>query len=312
MTEEINRERYYNWIFSVLQMHLLKLSERKNMKEFKCRIIVIYIGIFLFFGSTAFAQYESNYQSGEFGIQVGAAHYFGDLNTTSKLKSPHPALGIFFRKQLNNYAALRLAINFTNLSYSDKLQTQNEFQRRRNLDFKTTLWEFLLQGDFNFFRFNPNDPYERFTPYLTFGVGAFYYNPYTFLDGTKYYLRPLGTEGQNSPNTSSKEYNSIAVCIPVGFGFKWNVSRKMNMHIELTHRFTTTDYLDDVSGNYAGADAFFSDTPASYLQDRSYETGTPIGIEGSQRGFKANKDQYIMATFGITYNFSSYRCPTSN
>ena len=282
------------------------------MIAFKSGIRTILLVTLLTFARGVIAQYQGNYQSAEFGFQAGAAHYFGDLNTTSRLNSPHIALGVFFRKQINNYAALRLAVNYSTLSYSDKLQSQNEFQRRRNLDFKTTLWELILQGDFNFFRFDPANPYERFTPYLTFGVGAFYYNPYTFFQGTKYFLRPLGTEGQNSPNTSSKEYSTVAICLPVGFGIKWNVSKKMNMHFEITHRFTTTDFIDDVSGNYAGSNAFFSDSPAFFLQDRSYETGTPIGIEGSQRGFKANKDQYMIATFGVTFNFSSYRCPSSN
>jgi hypothetical protein len=258
------------------------------------------------------AQYDGVAQSGEFGIQIGAAHYFGDLNTSSKINAPHPAVGVFFRKQLNNYAAIRIAINHTKLSYSDKLERKNEFQRRRNLDFNSSIWELMLQGDFNFFRFNPFNPDERFTPYLTFGAGVFYYDPYTYYQNEKYYLRSLGTEGQNSPQTNLKEYAPIAVCIPVGFGVKWSLGRKVNMHFEVTHRFTTTDYLDDVSGTYAGAAAFLPDTPSFYLQDRSYETGAPIGIEGSQRGFSANKDQYIIANFGITINFNSYSCPSSN
>jgi hypothetical protein len=268
--------------------------------------------ILLLHFNKAFAQYEGIAQTGEFGVQIGAAHYFGDLNTSSKLIAPRPAFGVFFRRQLNNYAALRVAINYTKLSFSDKFERKNEFQRRRNLDFNTSVWELMLQGDFNFFRFNPVDPAERFTPYLTFGAGVFYYDPYTYFQNEKYYLRSLGTEGQNSPNSSVKEYGTLAVCIPVGFGVKWSLNKKVNMHFEVTHRFTTTDYLDDVSGNYAGSAAFLPDTPSFYLQDRSYETGTPIGVEGSQRGFKGNKDQYIIANFGITINFNSYSCPGAN
>jgi hypothetical protein len=258
------------------------------------------------------AQYENSYHTGEFGIQTGAAHYFGDLNTATGLKSPHPAIGIFYRKQINNYTALRTTLYYTQLSYSDKLQSNNEFQRRRNLDFKTSVWEFCLMGDFNFFRFNPVNPYERFTPFLTFGVGVFHYDPYTYYQGEKYYLRELGTEGQNSAKfPDRKEYGTVAMCIPIGFGFKWAFNNKVNLHIELTHRFTTTDYLDDVSDKYAGSDAFQPGTIAVLLQDRSYETGSVIGNEGAQRGFNANYDQYILANIGITINFSSYRCPGS-
>lgn len=277
-----------------------------------CNIRVL-LPIMILLYSNAHAQYEGVYHTGEFGIQAGASHYFGDLNTATGLTKPNIAVGVFFRRQINNYAALRLAVNYTKLHYSDKYQADNEFQRRRNLDFYTSILEVLMLGDFNFFRFNPENPAERFTPFLTFGFGLFTYNPYTFLEGEKQFLRPLGTEGQSSSKYPDKTaYGTSAICLPIGVGFKWNVSRKINMHFEITHRFTTTDYLDDVSGNYAGKDAFLRGTPAALLQDRSYETGTPIGKEGSQRGFSGNRDQYIIANLGITLNFSSYRCPGSN
>lgn len=283
------------------------------MDKLHFRAGILFIYILLSHAKTTVAQYESILQSGEFGVQLGAAHYFGDLNMTTQLNRPHPAFGVFFRKQLNNYAALRVALNYFNLSYSDKLQAKNEFQRRRNLDFQTSILEFLLQGDFNFFRFNPINPSERFTPYLTFGAGFFYYNPYTYLGGIRYDLRGLGTEGQNSSTNPGKEYSTMAICLPAGFGIKWSLNNKINMHVELTHRFTTTDYIDDVSGNYAGTGAFIPETVAYLLQDRSYETGaTPIGIEGNQRGFKGNKDQFTTISFGMTINFSTYRCPGTN
>lgn len=267
----------------------------------------------LFFTEPVIAQEESVAHTGEFGFQTGAAHYFGDLNTATRLQRPHPAVGLFYRKQVNNYAAFRFAINYTQLSYADRLQANNEFQRRRNLDFKTSLWEFILQGDFNFFRFNPDVPGQRFTPYLTFGLGLFQFDPYTYYEGQKYFLRSLGTEGQNSAKyPGSKEYSNIGLCIPVGFGLKAALSRKINIHFEITHRLTNTDYIDDVSGNYAGSDAFLPGSVAFFLQDRSADLGPAIGKEGSQRGFNGNKDQYVMATLGITFSFSSYRCPGTN
>jgi hypothetical protein len=269
--------------------------------------------LLLFLSKMAFAQMESVTHTGELGIQTGAAHYFGDLNTATGLKRPHPSFGLFYRKQVNNYAAFRVALNYAQLSYADRLQATNEFQRRRNLDFKTAIWEFVLQGDFNFFRFDPEVPGQRFTPYLTFGLGLFQFDPYTYYEGQKYFLRPLGTEGQNSVKfPGSKEYSNTGICTPVGFGIKAALNRKINIHFELTHRFTNTDYMDDVSGNYAGADAFLPGSAAFFLQDRSAESGAIIGKEGNQRGFKGNKDQYIIANLGITFSFSSYRCPGAN
>ena len=36
-------------------------------------------------------------QKGEFGVTLGAGHYFGDLNTKAGLNRPKPSFGIFYR-----------------------------------------------------------------------------------------------------------------------------------------------------------------------------------------------------------------------
>lgn len=259
------------------------------------------------------AQYESYKQEGEFGFQIGTAHYFGDLNPNSRLNRPKIAGGIFFRRQVNDYVALRISGNFAQLGYSDVYEKENEFRRRRNLSFNTNVWELLLQGDFNFFRFNPTNPDERFTPYLTFGMGVIGFNPYAYLGNKKYYLQPLGTEGQGSAlYPDRKPYSTTTVAFPIGFGIKYAINNQLNINFEIAQRLTMTDYLDDVSGTYAGVAAFKPGSAAAILQDRSFETGTNIGAAGNQRGFKKQKDQYVMAMVGITFNFSSYKCPTGN
>ena len=90
------------------------------------------------------------------------------------------------------------AAMFTQLGYSDVYNTQNEYDHRRNLSFNTNIWELTLQGDFNFFKFIPGEARYRYTPYVTFGIGIFSYDPYAYYQGQKVYLRPLGTEGQGT------------------------------------------------------------------------------------------------------------------
>lgn len=264
------------------------------------------------------AQWESVRQEGELGISLGAAHYFGDLNTRAKINRPKPVVGVFFRKQFGNYIGLRVAAHFAQVGYSDIYNTHNEYQRRRNLSFNSRIFELALQGDFNFFKFVPGDPYHSFTPYVTFGVGAFSYDPYAFLGGQKYFLRTLATEGQGTAAyPDRKPYNTMAFSIPLGVGVKYALNDRINVGFEVAHRFTTTDYLDDVSKTYVGNDKFpllpnGGASPAQLLQDRSYETGTPIGLEGRQRGYPKQKDQFIFAEFTLSFNLTSYRCPTAN
>lgn len=255
------------------------------------------------------AQYTDSYvQEGEVGGAIGLAHYFGDLNTNAALNRPKFSGGVFFRKQLNNYIALKLAGNYALVGYSD-IYSKNAVQKRRNLSFNSNIWEIALSGEFNFFRFMPGVEGYNYTPYVSLGLGMFSYDPYTYLNGTKYYLRAIGTEGQGSsayPNR--KPYGSTALCIPLAVGFKYAVTPAVNLFAELGYRFTTTDYLDDVSTTYA-PDAFVTGSVPYLLQDRSYETGTPIGIKGRQRGNSSQKDAYVIFQVGFSFNLSSYRCP---
>ncbi len=253
-------------------------------------------------------------QQGEFGFTLGAAHYFGDLNTRASVNRPKPPAGLFFRKQFGNYTGLRIGAHYAQLGYSD-VYSKNEYQQRRNLSFNTNIWELAVQGDFNFFKFMPTDPNYNFTPYVTLGVGIFSYDPYAYYQGEKVFLRQLNTEGQTFYK-DRKAYSTMAICFPIGAGIKYNINQNFNISFEISHRFTRTDYLDDVSTTFIGLDKFPPlpnglPSLAGILQDRSFEVGEPIGVEGRQRGFSKQKDQYVFAEIGISFNLSSYRCPTA-
>src|SRR5690606_33579635 len=79
------------------------------------------------------SQYESFVMEGEIGFSLGAAHYFGDLNTRARINRAKPAFGLFFRKQLNNYVGLRVSGHYAALGYSDVYNTHNSYMQRRNL-----------------------------------------------------------------------------------------------------------------------------------------------------------------------------------
>jgi hypothetical protein len=264
---------------------------------------------------------SGEFVQGEYGFTIGAAHYFGDLNPTAKINRPKIALGVFYLKQFNNYLGMRLSAHYAQLGYSD-IYSDNEFQKRRNLSFNTNIFEVAIHGDFNFFKFIPGDPAHGFTPFITFGIGVFTYNPYAYLNGNKVYLRPLGTEGQNigykdAEGNVRQPYGSMAFCFPIGGGIKYNINNRLNFSVQVIQRLTTTDYIDDVSTTYVGADKFPTlpnghPSVAGMMQDRSDKTGAPIGIEGHQRGWSKQKDQYIIAEVGLSFTINNYICPTAS
>ena len=276
------------------------------------KIVFPFIFFFLL-SAVSFGQSDNGtVQDGEFGVTLGLAHYFGDINNRGAIDRPKLAVGAFYRKQFGNYVSMRIMGHYAALGYSDT-HSPNEFQQKRNLSFNTNIYEIALTGDFNFFKFIPSDRYHSFTPYATLGIGAFSYDPYAYYQNEKVYLRPLNTEGQTFFE-DRKAYSTMAICFPIGFGFKFALSEKLNLSFEVTHRFTNTDYIDDVSTTYIGIDKFPDPSSgkslAGIMQDRSYVSGEPIGVEGRQRGFSKQKDQYIIAEIGVSFNITSYRCPT--
>jgi Domain of unknown function (DUF6089) len=274
----------------------------------------------LWLSSSAYAQ-QGDYLSAEVGVGIGSAHYFGDLNTVARLNRPKPAATLFFRKYLGQYIAARVGFSFAQLGYSDVYNTHNEVQLRRNLSFNTNVWEVSAQGDFHFFKFLPQERGFNFTPYITLGAGIFGYDPYAYLNNERYYFRELsvGTEGQNSPlYPDRKMYGTTALSIPFGGGFKYSIGGgRLNLSFEVLHRFTNTDYLDDVSTTYVDPNAFPKPpggiSVAQLLSDRSGEIGAPIGIPGRQRGNGSKqKDQFVTAMVMISFNLMSYKCPSAD
>ncbi len=290
------------------------------MKRFSARLLLS-----VFFNGVVMVSWSQNYysqsavsQEGEIGIGLGGAHYFGDLNTRGRLNRIKPAASLFYRKNFGNYVAGRIGLSFAQVGYSDRYNTHNEYMYRRNLSFNSNIWELAIQGDFNFFRFMPGEPGFSFTPYITLGAGIFSYDPYAYLNNEKIYLRPLGTEGQgNSLYPDRKPYSSMAISIPFGVGIKYAINSRFNVGVEVLHRFTTTDYLDDVSKTYVDPSIFppnpdNSPSIAALMSDRSYELGPAIGIKDRQRGNSKQKDQFITGVIFLTFNLQSYKCPTAN
>lgn len=245
------------------------------------------------------------YTDDELGVSIGVSSYFGDLNPDYNLLHARPALGIFYKNHLHPYISVRAALNYTQLGFDDQW-SKNEFQQIRNLSFETPLIEFSALAEFNFFYFSTGQQGKRFTPYLLLGVAGFYYNPYTYLDGKKYYLQPIGTEGQKKNEYKDRAYSKFSLAIPAGVGIKYWIRPGLNLSVDLLHRFTFTDYLDDVSQTYV--DFSNGNSRDRRLADPSENK---IGYAGKKRGDSASFDEYLMFQVSISLQFKTYKCPKS-
>ncbi|MDB5155267.1 MAG: outer rane beta-barrel protein [Mucilaginibacter sp.] len=240
-------------------------------------------------------------QTWEVGAFAGGSAYMGDLNQNNPVKVSGIALGVFVKRNFNGYLSAKLNYTFGQISGADSTSSNPQL-RQRNLSFKTQLNELSLIGEFNFMKYIPEAGANRYTPFIYLGLGVVDYNPQANYQGHPYDLRPLMTEGESKP------YSKLAATFPYGLGFKYNFSGKLNLIADIGYRNPSTDYLDDVSGNYP-VKSKLPNNVSRALSDRSGEnTGIYIGSPGSQRGDLRPKDTYMFIGFSISYTFVTSKC----
>ena len=254
---------------------------------------------FVIFLLLIFMSLSLHAQTWEVGGFAGGSAYMGDLNQNNPVKISGIALGVFVKRNFDGYLSAKLNYTFGQISGADSTSS-NQQQRLRNLSFKTQLNELSLIGEFNFLKYIPEAGENRYTPFVYLGLGVVDYNPQASYQGHIYDLRPLMTEGQR--------YSKMAVTFPYGIGFKYNFSGKLNLIADIGYRNPSTDYLDDVSGNYPVKSKLPNDLSRA-LSDRSGEnTGIYIGSPGTQRGDLRPKDTYMFVGFSISYTFVTSKC----
>lgn len=251
-------------------------------------------------------------QKHEIGAQVGFANYFGDLNYSASFASIRPMGGLFYRTNFDERWTVKSSFAFAQLAFDDKLSA-NDFNRQRNLHFRTNIMEVAAMLELNFLEFNKLKKNKNWSPYFTIGIALFYFNPQAELNGQWYYLQPLGTEGQTDESYSDvKKYRLIDFAIPIGGGFKYSINKNWNVGVYGGVRITFNDYIDDVSGVYTSPLSLpeGSRGVAYQLADRSGEVGPAIGTPGKQRGSSSKADFYMFAGFSVSYTIFRMKCPT--
>lgn len=275
------------------------------------RLLIVFFLILNLNSSAQPADFEH-----ELGIQAGVANYYGDLNTQFGFKGIGPAFSGFWRGNYGYRFGLKTSISYMQVSAADA-SSSSVFEQQRNLSFKSSITDINAQFEFNFLKYVKNVYYNeegsRFTPYLSVGVGVFFFNPQAEYKGQTYDLQPLGTEGQTDQSyTQIGKYSLHSFSINYGGGIKYHLRRNLSLGIDFTIRRAFTDYLDDVSGQYVPIISLNeADKGIAYnLYDRSKELGTSIGTPGKQRGSANGGDDYATLMLSISWTFIKPFCPS--
>lgn len=272
---------------------------------------VLYLVFALVFSisSTKNAEAQSYF---ELGGSVGLSNYSGDLtpsNIGPVVAQSHPALSAFARFNVNPRFSTRLGLTYAVISGSDALSGSDQL-KRRNLSFDSDIYEIAGMLEVNIFKFSAIEGESIFTPYFAVGFGAFRFDPTTEYNGQRIRLQPLGTEGQGtSAAPNNPKYSLVQLNIPFGGGVKFKLSDNITGFVDLTWRWTFTDYLDDVSTIYADPEILLSES-GELAVALSNRTGEFLGQEGyvsngNVRGGPTVNDYYFMGAVGVSFAFNS-------
>lgn len=210
------------------------------------------------------------------------------------------------RYDLSEHLTARSYLTLTSLRGDDRKGTVS--MQQRNLNFQTRLFDWELTAQYSLFSLND----RWWSPYVFAGIGLYHFNPYTKDSAdNKIFLKPLSTEGQGfTPGIDN--YKLTGFSIPFGLGVNYALNEDMRLGLEFGYRKIFTDYLDDVSSNYADQSALFAARGplAVDLAWREDEiTGAPYPVAGTSRGNPAQKDgyYYIALTYTVRYFFDKYK-----
>lgn len=309
------------------------------------------------------------------GGSVGIMNYFGDLNplaqyVSTDLRKTRPTISVNVARKLGPRWSVRLEgrwgrITANDFQAADPDDERHRYRYIRNTHFRNDVFELGIMATYDL-RPSRFVYYKRmnYTPYLLIGIAGFYHNPkaktpvdYEGPEGAGQWvaLRPLKTEGQGITRSVSsrggeagelysKPYSLFQPAIPLGAGVRFKLTDRMDLSFEVVYRMLFTDFLDDVSGNYANpadlqrevgelsplmANRSYEAIEARTGQSREAERNRLIeevnptytdaignlsiagyGADGDKRGEAEQVDIYIVTAFHLNYIINvGLKCP---
>ena len=202
------------------------------------------------------AQEAPEYRA-EIGGSVGMVTYLGDYNG-NLFKNMQPMFTLLGRYKFNPRMALALNVSYGKIKGSSK-DAKTFYPDVPVTDFSHGLVDAGLRFEYNFWPYGTGREYRGacwVTPYIYMGLGATFVKP---------------------------EKTEIALNLPIGAGVKYKAGERVNVALEWTMHFTTSDMLDGVKD--------------------------PYGIKSS--GIFKNTDCYSHLRLSVTYDIWA-KCKTCN
>ena len=186
----------------------------------------------------------------ELGAMGGPAFYMGDAKLNGFYQNVTMAGGAMGRYNINPRMALKFDAGFGSIK-GDATKEDNKFPatKGQKWSFNHSLVDVGCQYELNFWGYGTGNGYKghkRLVPYIQMGLGFTYCN------------------------------DDLTMNIPLGFGIKYKLKKRLNVGLDWTMRLSMSDKLDGIEDPYR-----------------------------IKSGFMKNKDSYSWTMFYISYDL----CP---
>lgn len=220
------------------------------------KILLVFVTVLI--TVSGFAQ-----KTADIGIWGGTSNYFGDLDNAPPFQSFNPNFGAYFRYNFNARVGLRTMILTGNFAEKGVIEGMP-------WEFDKSVQDLSIQIEINYLKYILGEKKTPFSSYITGGIGVNYFS---------YYMDPALIALFNSNHnkgTAILNESIIATTIPFGFGFKYNIGRRMGVGIEYQVRKIFSDKLDDLNDPLA----YFNETGEEVLYTTSMHNNDWTGYLG--------------------------------
>lgn len=172
---------------------------------------------------TSWAQTEPEYRM-EIGAGIGAITYLGDFNGNIFHKM-QPMGSLVAKYRMNPRMALAMNVSYGQLKGASR-NAESYYPGLADYSFKSSLTDVGLRYEYNFWPYGTGKEYrgaQRLTPYIYIGIGV----------------------TVAKPNTTE-----VAMNMPLGGGVKYKMADRVNLALEWTIHFTSSDELDGIKDPY--------------------------------------------------------------
>jgi hypothetical protein len=225
------------------------------------KILLVFVTVLI--TASGFAQ-----KTADIGIWGGTSNYYGDLDKVTSFQSFNPNFGAFFRYNFNARVGLRAMFMTGNFADIGEIE-------RVPWEFDKNIQDLSLQIEINYLKYILGEKKTPFTSYITAGIGVAYF-PYDMDPG----LIAL-VNGEHNKGDAIINESVIATTIPFGFGFKYNLGRRVGVGVEYQVRKIFSDKLDNL------------DDPLAFIDEES--------IENTYNGNMHNSDWSGYLGVHVTY-----------